>query len=669
MEVIITTRPLLWLGPQERTATWRRLGASPYLCRAIQFGVYETPSTPFKEGGGKELGDVPQSPQDVEFACKDLEDGCRAGIYEKISPQYAMREGSEGLKGRFVVNLSKRFKHLKKGTVRMESMSAFSTQIQRGDHFISMDIRSGYRHLRLSARMRDWFMFRYAGCYYRYIALPFEWGRSPLWFTEFMVPFLKALRCILKYRVLAYLDDFLVAASLQGKASSSEDCRRATLAIDDLTGTLSLLRHPKKGCWKGSTLIEHLGVAIDSVAMRYFVTPRKVEKVQLLAKRLFRDVRHGPRWVSRKALEHFCGVCISLSIAMPWARFYTRSLYWDMSKKNRHGERRSREGTRCRLSHQCIRDLRIWQQLSKQELQGRNMTPFYPTATMHTAAADLSYGETLSSDPTPGRPGELESQRVWNWKDRSQSITLRELKAIRLLLMGNLGQELEKRQWKKVLLRVDNSAVVHITNSLVSASRPMMRELRRLKRVLDEGGIQIRTEWIPSVANQFADALSRRFPHDDLQIRQQLRHSVQGSMNVPLDVFPYRPLGEHPVFQRRQAYTELSTPWEAKSTRLLSPPLDLMLPTVQKVIRTGTPAVLLMPDWPRQAWHQFATQVATRVTELPQPPEEIWEGARRINPQWRTLMLEMNLPVDEESSHPVGLPHDIREQLTSPQQE
>jgi len=35
--------------------------------------------------------------------------------------------------------------------------------------------------------------------------------------------------------------------------------------------------------------------------------------------------------VSLALLRHFCGVCVSMSLALPLARFYTRSLYFDMS--------------------------------------------------------------------------------------------------------------------------------------------------------------------------------------------------------------------------------------------------------------------------------------------------------------------------------------------------
>jgi len=344
-------------------------------------------------------------------------------------------------------------------------------------------------------------------------------------------------------------------------------------------------------------VIEHLGVLIDSEKMRFCVAPRKLEKVRRLSGRLLREAILGRRWVSKKALATFCGVCVSLTLGMPWARFYTRSLYWDMSS----GRRRDSRG-RMRLSHQSLRDLKKWKDLSKQELQGRPIFPSTPTAAMHTDAADVGYGGTLNAeDLSPGVDGNWRAQGILNWRDRAESISYRELKAIRLLLQGSLGKNVLDQGHKDLLLHVENQGVVHITNSFVSTSRPMMRELRKLKVVLDLLGILIRTGWIPSVANKFADGLSRRFPRGDLQIRRQLRRSVLDGVKAPRDTFKFRPVGENPVVQRKQAFAELARVWEPGEMRLLCPPVDLIMATVHKLEQTKAPAVLLIPDWPRQA--------------------------------------------------------------------
>ena len=289
---------------------------------------------------------------------------------------------------------------------------------------------------------------------------------------------------------------------------------------------------------------------------------------------------------------------------------------------------RSRDARgRVRLSHQSIRDLRKWRDLSRQELSGRLVVPPPPQAAIHSDAADMGYGGTLRFDNLEqGIDGQWHAQGIWDWRDRAHSISYRELKAIRKLLMGHLGHKFEQESVQSLLVHVDNQAVVHITNAQVSASRPMMRDLRKLKLCLDCLGLQIRSEWTPSVANRFADGLWQRFPRGDLQIRRQLRHSVVAGIRAPIDVFKHRTLRDPPVFGRRQVFDELQQPWDKSEVRLLCPPLDLITATLRKLEMSRAPAMLPITDWPRLGWYWGACRMARKVTPLDQEAPDIYLG-------------------------------------------
>lgn len=58
-------------------------------------------------------------------------------------------------------------------------------------------------------------------------------------------------------------------------------------------------------------------------------------------------------------------------------------------------------------------------------------------------------------------------------------------------------------------MQEDNQAVVYVLNAMLSASRPMMLELRKLEVLLSAIGVKLEARWIPSAVNRFADALSR----------------------------------------------------------------------------------------------------------------------------------------------------------------
>lgn len=84
------------------------------------------------------------------------------------------------------------------------------------------------------------------------------------------------------------------------------------------------------GKWKfgGAQVVEHLEVMVDIIGMRLTVIQWKVQKVLYMVRRLILETIRGRRYVSTNFLRSFYGTCISLMLALPFARFYTLSLYW-----------------------------------------------------------------------------------------------------------------------------------------------------------------------------------------------------------------------------------------------------------------------------------------------------------------------------------------------------
>jgi hypothetical protein len=133
----------------------------------------------------------------------------------------------------------------------------------------------------------------------------------------------------------------------------------------------------------------------------------------------------------------FLRVAVSLTLALPMARFYTRSLYWDRSlaglratggqsqdavlPADRTGRGtqdpylaplgpRERPWTKVRLSRQSLRDLAYWCSLKRGE--GRDLHPLPADLTMHSDPADLGYGGTLGPCSQAGSPGLWEGRRL-----------------------------------------------------------------------------------------------------------------------------------------------------------------------------------------------------------------------------------------------------------------
>jgi hypothetical protein len=69
------------------------------------------------------------------------------------------------------------------------------------------------------------------------------------------------------------------------------------------------------------------------------------------------------------------------------------------------------------------------------------------------------------------------------------------LKAVRLLLHRHLASYVAKADTRQILLHNDNQSVVHILNAMISASRPMMAELRRLETTFHVLGVRVEARW------------------------------------------------------------------------------------------------------------------------------------------------------------------------------
>lgn len=125
----------------------------------------------------------------------------------------------------------------------------------------------------------------------------------------------------------------------------------------------------------------------------------------MLAQHILAVMIRNHRLVPMPLLRHFCGVAVSVSLGYAFSRFYTRSLFFDMSRAERSAregraqspergggvERRSCAQEGCvRLCRQSIRDLQHWRGLTRGE--GRELQHPPPHLTTHSDAADVGWG-------------------------------------------------------------------------------------------------------------------------------------------------------------------------------------------------------------------------------------------------------------------------------------
>lgn len=450
-------------------------------------------------------------------------------------------------------------------------------------------------------------------------------------------------------RVLPYIDDFLVAPAI-GRASTGDDCLRASGHIGLLMRKLGLARHETKGVWgEGACVVDHLGFRWDSLRLLFTVTAAKQERVRAHSRDLLREMARGRGWVSRDSLRSFAGVATSLYLALPLALFYTRAIHHVISDFSEAGKPAARGGERVRLAgsdgRRAKKDLREWVKLGE---GGRVFVEKEPDWAVHTDAAELGWGGTGGPDEGPGEEGVCGDSGVWDAEERKQSITLRELRAVSLVLGRGIGVDVQHRDVKRVRLWIDNQGAKCVIGKMSSKSRALMQELRVLQKLIKRLGISLAPEWLPSAQNFFADRHSRTWDPGDLQVRSKVRRAVLNEYaHMGVDAhgaWAYRPLGIHPVAMRKVSLAALEEHWGPERARLYCPPVDLIAMTVLKMRREGARGVLLVPDWGGAPWMAQVRTIATRswVWE-PGGGREIWAGRRAMQGKWKLRVVEVGL--------------------------
>lgn len=166
---------VLWRNTQRAVPFWRdTLKASEFLLRAIQFGVYEKTDITSTMRTRYIIPSIPMDPSEKEWLKAELREALERRIYEEVPWQEALASNRRGFpisnafgvhqdeKRGLVVNLARQSTLFRDRPVTMETLEAFSLDLNPSDHLLSLEISRGYHHFRLHPSILDWFIFRIA---------------------------------------------------------------------------------------------------------------------------------------------------------------------------------------------------------------------------------------------------------------------------------------------------------------------------------------------------------------------------------------------------------------------------------------------------------------------------------------------------------------------------
>jgi hypothetical protein len=318
-----------------------------------------------------------------------------------------------------------------------------------------------------------------------------------------------------------------------------------------------------------------------------------------------------------KALASLAGKAQFLHLAIPVAWIFLRELHDVVSSA------KSWSGT-VKVTCQLKRDLQWWTSVPS-EHNGSPIWKPIENAYLHCDSSGFGWGAVLNDC--------VEARGFWSAPDLPQHITFKELKAVRCAVQSFLP-ELKGR---RLLLHEDNQSVIGVLTHLTSKSPAMMSELRKLFLLLDTYDIKIRTRYIRSAANIWADGLSRVTDNADWQLAPRVFQHLSGQWGThSIDRFASSANKQVPRYNARWRDGEaeavdclrLSDADWRKEHNWCNPPWELLDDLVAKLRQSGAAATIIAPYWPKKPWFAHLEEMSSETVVMP-PSKDLFSPQQR----------------------------------------
>lgn len=272
-------------------------------------------------------------------------------------------------------------------------------------------------------------------------------------------------------------------------AHTAEECNKNLRIMLEVCRKAGFEVQPTKVVW-ATTLLEFLGIIIDNYNQQLKISEERIREItELLSESKSKVV------FTKRQLLSLIGKLTFCSKVVRCGKTFTRRLI-ELSKKVKHLHQK------IRLSRHALEDIRWW----SQSLVSHNGVCFFPSdwvsdevCHLYTDASDLAISGTYGN--------------AWFYRCfvgsyfefKSKPIVYRELLAL-VVCLATFGRHLSH---KRLVLHIDNIAVVHIVNNVYSKCSDIMVLVRKLYHIMSQYKMECKAVYINTKANTWADSLSR----------------------------------------------------------------------------------------------------------------------------------------------------------------
>ena len=466
-------------------------------------------------------------------------------------------------------------RYLKRLPFKMLTTAALLRRMRRGAWFCSVDLQDAFFHVSIYPPHRKFLRFGLDGEVYQFTVLPFGMSLSPRVFAKCTEAAIAPLRS-LGIQLFTYLDDWLISADTR------EEARRHTEMVVSHLSSLGFMLNLEKSSLVPSQQTTFLGIMLDSTTLGARLSQDRIDTFLACA----RTLRLGDR-VPYKTCMRVVGFMASAIHLIRLGRFFMRPFQkWVLSLRIPPSQ-----GSRLvRVSQACTRALEPWLRtafLSRGVRMGLVLSVKFIT----TDASLSGWGAIHNGMTAKG---------VWSSALKTKHINYLELMAVFLALKRF---ELFVRD-SHVHVRTDNTAALCYINKQGGLASPALDRLaRELTLWCDTRLRSIRASHLAGLQNTGADLLSRgRYYYGDWSLHPGVARQIFARYGCPdVDLFASEKNAKCSRFFSIQGAAPLGLEAFAHDwprERLYAfPPLQLILPTLERVRLQGLSVLLVAPGW------------------------------------------------------------------------
>ena len=550
---------------------------------------------------------LPQNPNPIPFSKEEedlvsleiqkmLEKGCIKQTHPQqnqiLSNLFVIPKKNGEL--RPVINLRRLNALIPYHRFKMETLQNLKQILQEGDLMIKLDLRDAYYAVPLSQESQHLVKFLWKGTLYKFICLCFGIGPAPRVFSKLMKVPISVLRR-LNIRLVIYLDDIIILGQTRWEI---EVAKHTTIF---LLQQLGFVINFQKSNLNPSTLMEFLGVEIDSQKMSMFLPKEKVDKLISKCKLLLAKDQ-----VKIREVSSLIGTLNSTAPAVLPAPLQYRYLQQQQIKMLTMYPSYETQFTLNQLSRG---ELKRWiQNLSLYNGKPIRVAP--PDIVIATDAAKTGgWGAVCQGTPAGGQ---------WNQEEIELHINQQELIACKIALQTFL----KNKENISVHMLMDNTTAIAYLLKMGGTKNAILTEIaKEIWHFLLPKNITVTAEYIPSILNKGADFQSRHVEDSSQwKLLPSIFHKIRKRWGCPIvDLFASRLSFQVPQYfswkpdPHALAADAFQQCWK-KGLLYAFPPFCLIAKTIHKMLRDHSELILITPLWTTQTWY---TLVMSRAVENP----------------------------------------------------